>query len=68
MHSRYMAIVSKDQLGKPRQIRLPKEVEKDLQAIADANGLEWVDAVRLVARFGLPILKKRLGASIKEAA
>ena len=63
-----MANTAKDQLGKPRQIRLPKEVEKDLQTIADANGLEWVDAVRLVARFGLPILKKRLGTALKEAA
>lgn len=58
----------KERLGKPRQIRLPKEVEKDLQDIAEANGLEWVDAVRLVARFGLPILKKKLGASIRAAA
>lgn len=58
----------KENLGKPRQIRLPSELEKDLQAIADANGLEWVDAVRLVARFGLPILKKKLGDSIKQAA
>ena len=63
-----MANSKKDTLGKPRQIRLPEEVERDLQIIADANGLEWVDAVRLVARFGLPILKKRLGASLKEAA
>ena len=63
-----MAKTGQEQLGKPRQIRLPKEMEKDLQTIAEANGLEWVDAVRLVARFGLPILKKRLGASIKEAA
>lgn len=55
-------------LGKPRQIRLPREVESDLQTIAEANGLEWVDAVRLAARFGLPILKKRLGTVLKQAA
>lgn len=58
----------KENLGKPRQVRLPSEVEKDLQVIADANGLEWVDAFRLAARFGLPILKKKLGDSIKAAA
>lgn len=55
-------------MGTPRQIRFPKDVEGDLQKIADANGLEWVDAVRLAARFGLPIIKKRLGDSLKQAA
>lgn len=63
-----MANTAKDNLGKPRQIRLPATTEKDLKTIADANGLEWVDAVRLATRFGLPVLKKRLGASLKQAA
>jgi len=63
-----MPKTEKENLGKPRQIRLSGEIESELQKIADANGIEWVDAVRLAARFGLPILKKRLGDSVKQAA
>lgn len=63
-----MIKITKGKLGKPRQVRLSPEIESDLQTIADANGLEWVDAVRLAARYGLPILKKRLGESVKQAA
>jgi hypothetical protein len=63
-----MAEKTKEPLGKARQIRFPKEVEQGLQEIADHTGLEWVDAVRLASRYGLPILKKRLGASVKAAA
>lgn len=55
-------------LGLPRQIRFPKDVEAELQKIADANDLDFLDAVRMAARRGLPILKKRLGVELKEAA
>ena len=55
-------------LGTPRQIRFPKDVEEELQKIADANDLDWSDAVRLAARRGLPILKKQFGPPLKEAA
>lgn len=63
-----MANNSRETLGTPRQVRFPKSVEKELREIADANDLEWVDAVRMAARIGLPILKKRLGTALKEAA
>ncbi len=59
---------SKEPLGKPRQVRFPSQIEKDLQTIADQSGLDWVDVLRMAARTGLPVLKKRLGAAVKEAA
>lgn len=58
----------KEPLGKARQIRFPKQVSDDLQDIANAAGLDWVDAVRLAARLGLPILKRKLGDVQKAAA
>lgn len=54
--------------GTPRQVRFPKDVEEDIQQIADANDLDWQDAVRMAARQGVPILKKRLGLALKQAA
>jgi hypothetical protein len=63
-----MANKTKTPMGSPRQIRFPKDVNDELQRIADANGLEWIDAVRLSARFGLPLLKKKLGSALREAA
>jgi|GEM_PF-6633585 len=55
-------------MGTPRQVRLPKDVERDLQEIADANDLDFLDVLRMAARTGLPVLKKRMGASIKAMA
>lgn len=58
----------REPLGKPRQIRLTKSVEEELEKIAAANGIEWVQAVRMCARMGMPILKRRLGDALKQAA
>jgi hypothetical protein len=58
----------KQNLGAPRQIRLDPALEKDLQEIADQNGIDWVDAVRMCARFGVAELKRRLGDTVKKAA
>lgn len=63
-----MANTAQKGLGKPRQVRFPKDVEADLKTIAESNDLEWSDTVRMVARLGLPLLKKKLGDSIKAAA
>lgn len=58
----------KQPLQPPRQVRFPKDVEEDLQKIADVNGLDFADALRMAAKTGLPILKKRMGVAIKQAA
>ena len=55
-------------LGEPKQIRFPRDVERDIQDIAEANSLEFVAAVRLAIKFGVPILRKRLQQTAKEAA
>lgn len=58
----------KEPLGTARQVRFPKPVEADIQQIADANGIEWTQAVRQAAKVGVQILKKRMAETIKEAA
>lgn len=59
---------NKEPLADPRQVRFPESIEKDLQTIADENHMEFVDVVRMAARAGLPVLKKRLCVAVKEAA
>jgi hypothetical protein len=59
---------TKQPMGTPRQVRLPKDIETDLQHIADANDLDFLDVLRMAARTGLPVLKKRMGDTVKSIA
>ncbi|MDB6022970.1 MAG: hypothetical protein JWQ04_2827 [Pedosphaera sp.] len=58
----------KEPLGKPRQMRFPKDLEADLNKIAEADGIEYVQVVRQAARLGAAALKKRMLHTVQEAA
>lgn len=57
----------KSELGEPKQVRFPRDLERQIQAIADENAIEWAAAARMAIRFGVPELRKRLIEAAKAA-
>jgi hypothetical protein len=55
-------------LGNAWQVRLQKDVERELHAIAEANGIDPADALRMAARRGIAVLKEALHPENKKAA
>lgn len=57
----------REELGEPKQVRFPKQVERDIQEIADQNSIEWAAAARMAIRFGVVELRRRLHETAKAA-